>query len=88
MRERDGGSIVEEADNVRLHDIDARRAESHLRKGMESRRTLSCDFIAGCDGFHGVSRRSIPASLVRTFERAYPFGWLGIMSETPPCRES
>ena len=46
--------------------------------------TLECDFVAGCDGFHGVSRQSIPKETLRIFERAYPFGWLGIMSETPP----
>ena len=46
--------------------------------------TLECDFVAGCDGFHGVSRQSIPRAVLRIFERAYPFGWLGIMSETPP----
>ena len=86
VRERDGGSIVEEAENVRLHDIDGAAPKVTYDWNGESR-TLSCDFIAGCDGFHGVSRRSIPASLVRTFERAYPFGWLGIMSETPPVGE-
>jgi site-specific recombinase XerD len=47
-------------------------------------RKLICDFIAGCDGYHGVSRNSIPSDVLRTFERAYPFGWLGIMAETPP----
>ena len=45
---------------------------------------VACDFIAGCDGFHGVSRQNIPATALRAFERAYPFGWLGVMSETPP----
>jgi p-hydroxybenzoate 3-monooxygenase len=45
---------------------------------------VDCDFIAGCDGFHGVSRRSIPADRLETWERSYPFGWLGVLSETPP----
>lgn len=45
---------------------------------------LDCQFIAGCDGFHGVSRKAIPASVLREFEKVYPFGWLGILSETPP----
>ncbi|WP_375415474.1 4-hydroxybenzoate 3-monooxygenase [uncultured Bradyrhizobium sp.] len=45
---------------------------------------IACDFIAGCDGFHGVSRSRVPASAIQTFERVYPFGWLGILSETPP----
>ena len=47
-------------------------------------REIACDFIAGCDGFHGVSRASIKPSAIQTFERIYPFGWLGILSETPP----
>ena len=45
---------------------------------------IDCDYIAGCDGYHGVSRPSIPASVLKTYEKSYPFGWLGIMSETPP----
>jgi p-hydroxybenzoate 3-monooxygenase len=86
VRERDGGCMVEEAENVRLHDVtgDAPKV-TYERHGQSS--TLACDFIAGCDGFHGVSRRSIPATVLKTFERAYPFGWLGIMSETPPVGE-
>jgi p-hydroxybenzoate 3-monooxygenase len=47
-------------------------------------KTLHCDYIAGCDGFHGVSRQSIPPNLRKEFERVYPFGWLGVLSETPP----
>ena len=43
-----------------------------------------CDFIAGCDGFHGVSRASVPAAALRSFEKVYPFGWLGVLSDTPP----
>lgn len=49
--------------------------------------TVECDYIAGCDGFHGVSRRAIPASVLRTFERVYPFGWLGVLTERPPVSE-
>ena len=45
---------------------------------------VSCDFIAGCDGFHGVSRRSIPADALSLFERVYPFGWLGLLADIPP----
>ena len=48
---------------------------------------IDCDFIAGCDGFYGVSRQSIPASVLRTYDKGYPFGWLGIMSETRPLRD-
>lgn len=51
------------------------------------RQELVCDFVAGCDGFHGVARKSIPAEKIRTFERTYPFGWLGILSDVPPVRD-
>src|SRR5262249_50694317 len=55
------------------------------RRGASSR--LDCDFVAGCDGQHGVSRAAIPASLLQTYERTYPFGWLGVLSETPPVSD-
>src|SRR5690606_21441147 len=48
---------------------------------------LDCDYVAGCDGFHGVSRQSIPAHVRREYERVYPFGWLGLLSDTPPVSE-
>ena len=83
IRDRDGGRIVEEAENVRLHDLTQAAPKVTYDKGGVTE-TLECDFIAGCDGFHGVSRQSIPKETLRVFERAYPFGWLGIMSETPP----
>ena len=50
----------------------------------ESSCRINCDYVAGCDGYHGVSRPAIPSSVLRTYEKSYPFGWLGIMSETPP----
>ena len=50
----------------------------------DRRNRIDCDYVAGCDGYHGVSRASVPASLLRTYEKSYPFGWLGIMLETPP----
>ncbi len=53
--------------------------------GKEQR--IDCDFIAGCDGFHGVSRKSVPARAIKSFERVYPFGWLGILSDTPPVSD-
>ena len=59
-------------------------ASRRLRPRLE-RREVACDFIAGCDGFHGVSRRSVPQGALNTFERAYPFGWLGILADVPPC---
>jgi p-hydroxybenzoate 3-monooxygenase len=83
IRERDGGRIVEEAENVRLHGLSqAGPKVTYDKDGVTE--TLECDFVAGCDGFHGVSRQSIPRDKLKIFERAYPFGWLGIMSETPP----
>ncbi len=83
VRERDGGCIVEAAENVRLHELTSVAPKISYEKNGQTV-AIECDFIAGCDGFHGVSRQSIPRSELRTFERAYPFGWLGVMSETPP----
>ncbi len=51
------------------------------------RQTISCDYIAGCDGFHGIARKSVPADKIKLFERVYPFGWLGVLSRTPPVSE-
>jgi p-hydroxybenzoate 3-monooxygenase len=76
------GPIVWEAADVSLHDIDSREPKLCYREGG-TEHELACDFIAGCDGFHGVSRASLPGS--RTFERTYPFGWLGILADVPPC---
>jgi p-hydroxybenzoate 3-monooxygenase len=79
-----GVPIVFDAEDVALHDIDGDRPHVSWRKdGVEWR--LDCDFVAGCDGYHGVSRAAIPAAVQRTFERAYPFGWLGLLAEVPPC---
>jgi len=84
-RERDGGRIVDEAENVRLIDVTGAPRATYEKDGRSH--TIACDFIAGCDGSHGVSRRSIPPDVLRTFSRGYPFGWLGIMAETPPVGE-
>jgi p-hydroxybenzoate 3-monooxygenase len=82
-RERRGAELIENASDVVLHDLtSARPAVTFTRDGQACR--IACEFVAGCDGFHGVSRQSIPASVLRTFERTYPFGWLGVMAETPP----
>jgi p-hydroxybenzoate 3-monooxygenase len=79
-----GVSIVFDADDVSPQDIDSDRPFVTWRKdGVEKR--LDCDFVAGCDGYHGVSRAAIPAAVQRTFERVYPFGWLGVLAEVPPC---
>ena len=78
-----GGTTVYEADDVALHDFDGTTPSVTWRKdGAEHR--LRCDYIAGCDGYHGVSRASAPPGSVETFERVYPFGWLGILTDTPP----
>lgn len=78
-----GLTTVYDADNVSLHDFDgASPRVRYVKDGVSHE--IACDFIAGCDGFHGVSRQSVPASAVQTFERVYPFGWLGLLSDTPP----
>jgi p-hydroxybenzoate 3-monooxygenase len=70
-----------------LHDITGSTPQvTFHRQGVAH--TLECDFIAGCDGYHGVSRRSIPAASIATYERSYPFGWLGVLADMPPpCNE-
>jgi p-hydroxybenzoate 3-monooxygenase len=75
--DRRGAAIITEAADVRLE------GTSIVFKSGR----VDCDFIAGCDGFHGISRQSIPSGKLREFEKVYPFGWLGILSETPPLRE-
>ena len=82
-RDAAGGLIVDEAADVRLHELTAERPYVTYKKDGVAHR-IDCDYIAGCDGYHGVSRPSIPASVLKTYEKSYPFGWLGIMSETPP----
>jgi p-hydroxybenzoate 3-monooxygenase len=78
-----GLTTVYEAADVTPHDFDSDHPRvNYVKDGVTHE--IACDFIAGCDGFHGVSRQSVPASAIRTFERVYPFGWLGILSETPP----
>ncbi|MCL5776978.1 4-hydroxybenzoate 3-monooxygenase [Limibaculum sp. FT325] len=81
-----GGAVIHEAEDVAIHGADTDAPWLTWREGGEARR-LDCDFIAGCDGFHGVSRRSIPAARLAEFERVYPFGWLGVLSRTPPAAE-
>ncbi|HUS54396.1 MAG TPA: 4-hydroxybenzoate 3-monooxygenase [Thermohalobaculum sp.] len=82
-REARGGVVLDEAADVMPHGIDDDRPWVTFQRGGASGR-IDCDFIAGCDGFHGISRRSIPPSRLETWERGYPFGWLGVLSETPP----
>lgn len=81
-----GGTIVEEALDVLPHDVDGEAPWVTYNKDGEQYR-IDCDFVAGCDGFHGVSRTVIPGDVLEEYERVYPFGWLGILSETPPLPE-
>ena len=79
----DGGPLYFEVDDVSVRDLTSERPKirfTHQGKNQE----IECDFIAGCDGFHGICRPSVPAGVLRIFEREYPFGWLGILSESPP----
>ena len=76
-------SVLFESEDVALHHIDSDKPSVTLIHNGESMR-IECDFVAGCDGSHGVARTSIPASVRTDFEKTYPFGWLGILSETPP----
>ncbi|MDB5741753.1 MAG: 4-hydroxybenzoate 3-monooxygenase [Polaromonas sp.] len=81
-----GLATVYEAGNVTVHDFDT--ATPRVRYHKDGRmHEIECDFIAGCDGFHGVCRASVPRSALREFEKVYPFGWLGILSDTPPVHE-
>jgi p-hydroxybenzoate 3-monooxygenase len=82
-REATGGVTIYDAGNVAPHDFDgANPYVTYEKDGVTHR--IDCDFIAGCDGFHGVSRKSVPESALQTFERVYPFGWLGILADVPP----
>ena len=78
-----GAQLVYGAADVSIEDYDRKIPTVRYRHGGRGYE-LSCDFIAGCDGYHGVCRRSIPASSMQSFERVYPFGWLGILADVPP----
>lgn len=77
-----GATILHEVEDVALHDLTGSPWVTFTQDGKAQR--LDCDFVAGCDGFHGVSRPSMPAEVRREYEKVYPFGWLGILSSTPP----
>ena len=85
-RAASGAATVYEAEEVSLHGFDGDRPVVRYRHGGLERE-LACEFIAGCDGFHGICRQSVPATAIRTYERVYPFGWLGLLSDTPPVSD-
>jgi p-hydroxybenzoate 3-monooxygenase len=81
--EASGTNIVFEAEDVSLHGLMSDKPRLRYHKAGEAHEVV-CDFIAGCDGFHGVSRQAIPQEVIRVYERVYPFGWLGILADTRP----
>ncbi|MFO1322900.1 MAG: 4-hydroxybenzoate 3-monooxygenase [Burkholderiales bacterium] len=82
----DGGTILFDATGVRVDGIDTARPSIHFARGGDEHE-LACDFIAGCDGFHGVCRQAMPAGVLSAFERTYPFAWLGILAKAPPTHD-
>jgi p-hydroxybenzoate 3-monooxygenase len=87
LADRGGPPLLFEAEALAIEKPDSGAPVIRFRhEGREE--TLSCDFVAGCDGFHGISRRAVPADRVRTFERTYPYSWLGVLADVPPsCEE-
>ena len=78
-----GTTILHAVDGIAIHGADSAGPHvTYIKDGAEHR--IDCDYVAGCDGFHGVSRKTIPDTVRRELDRAYPFGWLGVLSETPP----
>ena len=82
-REAAGARTIFNVDDVEICDADTEAPFVTFTAGGQSHR-IDCDFVAGCDGFHGVSRQTIPLTVRKEYEKVYPFGWLGILSETPP----
>jgi len=85
-REAAGLKTHYEAQSVQIHDFDSDHPSvTFIKDGVTQ--TVNCDFIAGCDGFHGVCRASVPRHSIQEFEKVYPFGWLGVLADTPPVHE-
>ena len=78
-----GGQVLFEVEDVSVNDFDGIKPKIRYQKDGQAHE-LTCDFIAGCDGFHGICRPSVPAGVLTEYERIYPFGWLGILAEAPP----
>ena len=83
-RLHDGGQILFECSHVSVHDFEGQSPRIRFERNGE-RHEIVCDFIGGCDGFHGICRPSIPAGALCVYEKTYPFGWLGILAEAPPA---
>jgi p-hydroxybenzoate 3-monooxygenase len=83
----DGGTILFDSSVTSLENIDGDRPRIIYTDAEGQRRTLTCDFIAGCDGFHGVSRPTVPTDAITIHERVFPFAWLGVLAESPPVSE-
>ncbi|MDO4706148.1 MAG: 4-hydroxybenzoate 3-monooxygenase [Comamonadaceae bacterium] len=81
-----GLPTVYSAADVAVHDFDGERPRVSFQRDGRSE-TIECDFIAGCDGFHGVCRASVPSGAITEYEKVYPFGWLGLLADTPPVSE-
>ena len=82
-RDRMNGIVIHSAENVQPHDVKSDRPYVTYSVDGEEKR-VDCDFIIGADGFHGVSRKSIPSDVIKEYEKVYPFGWLGVLSRTKP----
>ena len=86
VRDAAGSTTVYEAANVEINDFDGHSPYVTYEKDGTTHR-VDCDLIAGCDGYHGVCRQSVPSSAITTFDKIYPFGWLGLLSDTKPVAE-
>jgi len=86
QRLAEGVQIIFDVDDVSVHDMATETPCVRFRKDGVTEE-IACDFIGGCDGFHGISRPSVPAGVLTEYERVYPFGWLGILAEAPPVSE-
>ncbi|WP_299808641.1 4-hydroxybenzoate 3-monooxygenase [uncultured Roseibium sp.] len=85
-REAANGKTIFEVEGVEIRDVDSDAPYVTFRADGQDQR-IDCDFVAGCDGFHGVSRQTIPETVRKEYEKVFPFGWLGILSETPPVHD-
>jgi len=85
-REQSNAKTIYSASNVQIHDFDSDKPRVTYESEGKSIE-IECDFIAGCDGYHGVTRKSVPSSAINTYEKVYPFGWIGILSDTVPVSD-